>query len=294
MNRAFRWLTIPCLAWAALFPFRLQAADDREAGTQKAWDMLDTAAASRKTGERADGIRALGLLRNDVHARNLARHALDDPKPEVRVRAATALGQMRSTESIPWLRKLLSDKKLPVVMAAAHALRDLKDESSAYAIYFDVLTGARKSNDGLIAQQLETLHNPKELAKIGFSEGIGFVPFAGIGWEAYRTMHKKDPNPVRAVAASFLAHDPDPATAAALVKATHDKNWIVRAAAIEAIAEREDPSLEPKVEPGFADRNARVRYAAAAAVIRLSSVADGHREKEQEADQSDAAHSSGK
>jgi HEAT repeat protein len=294
--RAFRWVTIPCLAWAALLPFRIQAANDSEAGSRKAWDMLDTAAASRKTGERADSIRALGLLRNDVHARNLARHALEDPKPEVRVAAATALGQMRCTESIPSLRKLLSDKKLPVVMAAAHALRDLKDESSAYAIYFDVLTGTRKSNDGLIAQQLETLHNPKELAKIGFSEGIGFVPFAGIGWEAYRTMHKKDPNPVRAVAASFLAHDPDPATAAALVKATHDKNWIVRAAAIEAIAEREDPSLQPQVEPGFADRNARVRYTAAAAVIRLSSVADGHKEKEKEkeADKSDVAPSSGK
>ena len=106
-------------------------------------------------------------------------------------------------------------------------------------------------------------------------------------------MHKKDPNPVRAVAASFLAHDPDPATAAALVKATHDKNWIVRAAAIEAIAERDDPSLQSKVEPGFADRNARVRYTAAAAVIRLSSVADGHKEKEKEADKSEAAHTSG-
>ena len=294
MNRAFRCVTILCLAGAAWWPFRMQAANDSEAGAQKAWDLLDTAAASRKTGERSDSIRALGLLRNDVHARNLARHALEDPKPEVRVAAATALGQMRCIQSIPWLRKLLSDKKLPVAMAAAHSLRDLKDDRYAYAIYFDVLTGARKSNDGLIAQQLETLHNPKELAKIGFSEGIGLVPFAGIGWEAYRTMHKKDPDPVRAVAARILAHDPDPATAAALVKATHDKNWIIRAAAFEAIAEREDPSLQPKVELGFADRNARVRYTAAAAVIRLSSVAHGHKEKEQEADKSDAGHASGK
>src|SRR6202011_147285 len=111
------------------------------------------------------------LLRNDVHARNLARHALEDPKPEVRVAAATALGQMRCIESVPWLRKLLSDKKLPVAMAGAPSLRDLKDDGSTYAIYFDVLTGTRKSKDGLLARQLETLHNPKELAIIGFSEG---------------------------------------------------------------------------------------------------------------------------
>ena len=293
MSRLFRCLTILCLALAALLPLRIRAATDNEAGTRKAWDMLDTAAASQKTGERTNSISALGLLRNDVHARNLARHALEDPKPEVRVAAATALGQMRCTESIPWLRKRLSDRKLPVVMAAAPSLRDLKDDTSAYAIYYDVLAGARKSNDGLVAQQLETLHNPKELAKIGFSEGIGFVPLAGICWDAYRTMHKKDPNPVRAVAASFLAHDPDPASAAALVKATRDKNWIVRAAAMGAIAEREDPSLRDRVEPAFADRNARVRYTAAAVVIRLSSVAD-RKEKEKEADKTDVAHSSGK
>jgi len=47
--------------------------------------------------------------------------------------------------------------------------------------------------------------------------------------------------------------------------------------------------LRDKVEPGFADRNARVRYTAAAAVIRLSSVAD-RKEKEKEADKSDGAH----
>jgi HEAT repeat protein len=83
-------------------------------------------------------------------------------------------------------------------------------------------------------------------------------------------MNKKDPNPARAVAATFLAHDPDPATAKALVKATNDKDWIVRAAAVEAIAQRGDPSLLPKVELKFADKNPKVRYTAAAAVIRLS------------------------
>jgi HEAT repeat protein len=83
-------------------------------------------------------------------------------------------------------------------------------------------------------------------------------------------MHKKDPNPVRAVAASLLAHDPDPASGDALIKATNDKDWMVRAAAVEAIAQRGDASLLPKVKSKFSDRNAKVRYSAAAAVIRLS------------------------
>ena len=46
----------------------------------------------------------------------------------------------------------------------------------------------------------------------------------------------------------------------------------VRAAAIEAIAQRGDPSLLSKVELKFDDRHPKVRYTAAAAVIRLTAI----------------------
>lgn len=258
-----------CL-WGALS--LAQAVNETESPEHKGWDMLLTASFSVRTSERANGIRALGLLRDNPDARQLAENALSDRNAEVRRAAATALGQMHARESIPKLEAALSDKKIPVVMAAAQSLRELKADKPAYAVYYDLLTGERKANDGVITQQLETLKDPKQLAQIGFSEGIGFVPFAGIGWDAWRTMHKKDPNPVRAVAASLLAHDPDPASADALVKATDDKNWMVRAAAVEAIAKREDPSLLPHVVEKFSDKNVTVRYSAAAAAIRLSTL----------------------
>jgi HEAT repeats len=249
-----------------------QTSDDVETPTHKAWDILQMAAVSKKAEERTNGVRALGLLTDITRARQMAESALADPNPEVRAAAATALGQMHARQAIPKLEDALSDKKIKVVMAAAHSLRELKDSKPAYSVYYDLLVGERKSGDGLIEQQLDTLRNPKELAKIGISEGVGYVPFAGIGWDAYRTMHKKDPNPVRAVAATYLAHDPDPASAKALVKATNDKDWIVRAAAIEAIAQRGDPKLLPQVEEKFTDKHPKVRYSAAAAVIRLSAV----------------------
>jgi HEAT repeat protein len=243
-------------------------------GKEKAWAMFEVAAKSKGSAERAIGIRALGLLRDDAHARELAEGALDDLKPEVRAAAATALGQMRATQSIPKLQKLLSDDKVPVVMAAAHSLRDLKDSTSAYAVYYDILSGGRKSG-GPVSQQLDTLRDPKVLAKIGFEQGIGYIPFAGIGWDAWRYTHKKDPNPIRAVAATFLAHDPDPATGVALCAAMKDKDWIVRAAAIEALAQRGDPEFEGKIELSLFDPNPHVRYTAAAAVIRLTGVEKG-------------------
>jgi len=271
MNRRFQFVScfVLVLGYAGASCFG-QKSTDIESQTHKAWDMLQTAAFSKITADRTNGIRALGLLRDNTHARELAESGLKDPNPDVRVAAATALGQMHATESVPKLQSALSDAKVPVVMAAAHALRELKDNKSAYEVYYDLLTGERKSGDGLISQQVSTLKNPREMAKIGISEGVGFIPFAGIGWDAWRTMHKKDRNPVRAVAATLLAHDPDPASAKALVKATNDKDWIVRAAAVEAIAQRGDPSLLPKVETRFYDKNSKVRYSAAAAVIRLS------------------------
>jgi len=254
-----------------------QKSTDIESPTHRAWDILQNAATSKNTTERADGVRAFGLLRDNLRARKTAEDSLEDPKFEVRAAAATALGQMHATESIPKLQKALSDSRVPVVMAAANSLRELKDSQPAYEVYFDLLTGERKSGDGLVATQLQTLKDPKQLAAIGVSEGVGFIPFAGIGWDAWRTMHKKDPNPVRAVAATYLAHDPDPATGKALIKATNDKNWIVRAAALEAIAQRGDPSLLPKVELKFEDRHPKVRYSAAAAVIQLSAIEQNRR-----------------
>jgi len=254
-----------------------QKSTDIESPTHRAWDILQNAATSKNTTERTDGVRAFGLLRDNLRARKTAEDSLEDPKFEVRAAAATALGQMHATESIPKLQKALSDSKVPVVMAAANSLRELKDSRPAYEVYFDLLTGERKSGDGIVATQLQTLKDPKQLAEIGVSEGVGFIPFAGIGWDAWRTIHKKDPNPVRAVAATYLAHDPDPATGKALIKATNDKNWIVRAAALEAIAQRGDPSLLPKVELKFEDRHPKVRYSAAAAVIQLSAIEQNRR-----------------
>jgi hypothetical protein len=75
----------------------------------------------------------------------------------------------------------------------------------------------------------------KKLAEIGFQEGIGFIPFAGLGWKAFKTIRKGDPSPARAAAATILADDPEPRTTEALANATGDKNWIIRAAALEPL-----------------------------------------------------------
>lgn len=244
-------------------------------GYEKAWEILDMALAG-ETSDRVDAVAALGLISKDPKGMKLAIAALDDPKPEVRIAACNTLAALDDRAAIPALQKALADKEITVVTAAAHALDALKDPS-AYDVYYAILTGEVKDGKGLLSKQLDTLKDPKQLAQIGFSEGIGFVPFAGMGWDAYRMLHRSDPSPVRAIAASVLAVDPDPKSAEALVAATHDKNWIVRVAALEALARRGDPSLIIKVEPAMADSRKKVRFTAAAVVIHLSSMKKSHR-----------------
>src|SRR5260370_555192 len=82
----------------------------------------------------------------------------------------------------------------------------------------------------------------------GFEGGIGFIPFAGIGWGAIKAIRKDDSSPVRAAAAKVLAKDPDPAATKALADAVGDKSWLVRAAALEALAKRGDPSVLDTVQ----------------------------------------------
>ena len=108
------------------------------------------------------------------------------------------------------------------------------------------------------------------MAMMGFETGIGFVPFAGTGYEVFRRISKDDGSPIRAAAARELATDRDPKIGAALAKACSDKKWRVREAAVVAIAKRDDPTLLNAITPVLDDKSEIVRYDASAAVLRLS------------------------
>lgn len=90
---------------------------------------------------------------------------------------------MGSKVAIPGLKKALFDRKPAVVLAAAHALQVL-DNPAGYQAYYEVLTGERKSAEGLVAQHMETLKDGKKMAALGFEEGIQFIPFADISFSA--------------------------------------------------------------------------------------------------------------
>jgi HEAT repeat protein len=199
----------------------------------------------------------------------MAEKALEDEKPEVREAAATALGQMEARGSVAKLIAALDDKEPAVVLAAAQALVHFGNERG-YDIYYEVLTGQRRSGKGPIATEIDTLRNPKKAAELGFEEAIGFVPFGGMGLETLKVLRGGNANVVRAAAAKILASDPDSAAETALSDAAGDNNWQVRVAAIAAIARRGNPKLLSPVVGAMEDDKDAVKYSAAAAVVRLT------------------------
>jgi hypothetical protein len=237
----------------------------------KAWGILREALSDSNADKRARAVRALGLLPGNSEAEKAAAGALKDEKPNVRQAAAAALGAMRAEHSKGQLEEALGDSEPGVVLAAANSLLLLHDDVG-YDTYYEVLMGEKRANKGLIREQLDTLKDKKKMAEMGFEEGIGFIPFAGIGYEIFKTVRKDDSSPLRAAAAKQLAHDPEPDAADALVKAAGDKSWTVRAAALEAIALRGDRSLVSKISAALDDDKDVVRFTAAACVARLSAL----------------------
>jgi HEAT repeat protein len=258
-------LTFAALACSLIVSANAQTPSD------KAWPVLRAGLTDKTTAERAVAVRVLGLLESNKQAEDLAGQALADPKPEVRTAAADALGQMKAKNSASKLADLIlsDEKEIGVLLACARSMITLGD-NRGYAIFYAVLTGERKGGGTLLDDQKKMLSEPSKMAQLGFEQGIGFVPFGGIGYAGFKMITKDDSSPVRAAASRVLAKDPDPKTGEALVKAASDKSWIVRMAALDSLARRGDPSLIPQIVPSLEDSKDSVRYTAAAAIIRLS------------------------
>ena len=274
MNRGIRHTATLLIVFIAAACLAQETSTAVKNPKDQAWSVLYAGLADSNVGKRTTAVRVLGLLPEDPKAKDAALTALKDEKPEVRAAAAQALGDMKAKDTTAQLYEMYSDKDAGVVIAAAHALVELGD-NRGYNVYYAVLTGERKSGEGLMEEQKKMLNDPKKLAQFGFEQGIGFIPFAALGYGAFKMVTKDTTSPVLAASALMLAKDPDPKSGQALANAaTENKSWIVRAAVLNAIALRGETSLRPSAEAGLLDDKEEVRYSAAAAVIRLTDLSE--------------------
>jgi len=235
----------------------------------RAWDILKQGVADANADKRAKAVHALGLVPDNTEIRQMAEAALTDENADVRTEAATALGNMHAVASRPKLRDALKDTEPKVVLAVTNALYELKDPI-AYEIYYAMVTGQQKTKDSLLQTQLDALHSRKQMEKLAFETGIGFVPFGSVAFETWKTITRDDSSAVLAQALGRLYEDPDPKSEKAIEDACYDPKWQVRTAAVNALAKRGDPSTLDYVVSAMQDENSTVEYQAAAAVVVLS------------------------
>src|SRR5689334_1321338 len=101
---------------------------------QQAWVVLRSGLDNEHASRRTIAVEALSLVRGNRRAEQFAVSALQDHDFHVRGAAAGTLGQLHVTKAIPELRNALNDSEISVVLASAHSLYLLHDES-AYDVY---------------------------------------------------------------------------------------------------------------------------------------------------------------
>jgi HEAT repeat protein len=231
----------------------------------KAWDILKAGVSDSNTAKRQQAISSLAILTGSPRAAQLAEHALQDPQASVRKAAVIALGGMSSKSSVPKIKDILPSANAETVVAIAAVLKQFNDPIG-YSIYYEILTGQRKTNGGI----LSGLEDKKTLEKMGFEEAIGFIPFGGVGWGAYEYFKRLGTPGVDVAAAAALATDPDPSARTALIHASFGGKAIVRLAALQALARRGDRTVVDSIEPAMYSEIPLVSYTAAAAIAHLT------------------------
>jgi HEAT repeat protein len=208
-------------------------------------------------------------MRGNYEGIRMAEDALRDSDSNVRAAAVRALGEMGAKSSLPKIKALLTDADAHVVVAIAAVLKQFKDPEG-YEIYYEILTGRRKSGGGLLAG----IKDKKTLERMGIEEALGFVPYASIGIGAYNYIKTNTSSALDAAAATELALDPDPVAEKALVQAIFNGKEVVEVAAIRALAKRDHPAVVTDIAHQMYSNNSLVSYTAAAAVVHLT---DGRR-----------------
>jgi HEAT repeat protein len=245
------------------------------AATIKAWKCLNDGMAEKNYDRRAQAIAALGTIGLRQSAVTLIESGLKDKDVPVRQAAVEVLGTVKSRSSIPKLRVALDDTSAVVRFAAAQALWTMGDRSGQ-DLFLEVLDGDRKVSTGIVRgglQQVhEEMHDPKALAELGSEEAAGaFLGPAGFGIKAAIELAKDNAAPARAISALLLAEDSTQDARDVLRDALQDKSWIVRAAAAEALGVHGSVNDVQTLAPLLEDSEKKVRYRAAAAIIRVAS-----------------------
>jgi HEAT repeat protein len=244
-----------------------------ETPAETAWQLLDQGVHDNNPIKRRQAVLAMSTVRPEPRNVALVEPALEDKDVKVRAAACATLGEMKANTAIPKLQMALGDATPEVVFAAAQALYKLGDPAGRQVL-MAILLGDQKDSSGFVTTSIRDMklkfHDPKALAMMGVSEGAGLAGPFGMGVPIAVDLMKDSQASGKTIAAVLLSTDRSPETLGALKDALSDKNWTVRVAALRAVALRDATGLFKDVSPLLDDKREEVRFAAGAAVLRLT------------------------
>ena len=191
---------------------------------------------TRTWWRRAESAEKLGIARS-VRATDALVEALDDPVPEVRLRAAKALGEIRGRAAVrPLLDALMQPNRWSTLRIAEILARMGKAAEGIREVYPSLPKQARLASLDILAKlrRLESLEFLRGVLKSDDADeraraahALGMTAHPAAAEELVNALH--DPEwPVRAMAAKALGRIGSPQTVLALASALTDKDWWVR------------------------------------------------------------------
>lgn len=168
---------------------------------------------SRRWWTRAEAAEKLGLIGSEKATSSLIEH-MQDPVPEVRVRAARALGSIRTSEALrPLTRALWDPGRWSTIRVAG------------------VLIGAGDESVEILLQEFERMPTHAKVSAIDIFGRIRSLKAIAL----LRDLLRHPETDIRARAAFALGSIGDPTSAQYLVVALRDPAWAVRAMAARAL-----------------------------------------------------------
>lgn len=263
---------VPAPAVAAIHQITLESPSD---DINLAHNILDIGLESGDPDMRVRAIAAVGMIAKTQSVRKRIEGFLSDKNVQVRIAAVDTLADLGFHESIPALEHTMNSDPVPEVEFAAakalYKLGDPKGEQTLELVLYENL-GTKSSylerQKRKIFSHFHSVHNAT-IYLLG--TGGGFVPVPGVGMglsEVSSLMNDSDLSP-RATIVLMLGRRPGPATDKLLKFALKDKDWTVRASAVLMIAMTARKEMLQDLVPLMSDNDARVRFRAAGAYLRL-------------------------
>ena len=250
-----------------------QPASAIQPSTSKPWQVLTLGATDKKLERRQSALSALATLGSSPKAISMVEAGLHDKSADVRIAAAAALGEMNARDSISSLRGALDDPSAEVQFVAAKSLWKLGDHRGR-AVLVNVLQGETSPSEGVIKQSWQDakkkVNSPKAMALTGINAASGAFlgPFA-MGVTLAEEFTKDKSASARALSASLLASDQDPASLRQLQYALQDKSPLVQAAAAKALGDHACSQVLPDLQTLMLEGKDEVKYMAAASILRI-------------------------